>query len=81
MPWVWVGIGAFVAVLLGISWWYDRDARRRGATPRSGREMSRARWAQEREIARELSQVDNRSMTPKAGDALRDAWRGRSGRG
>lgn len=80
MTWVvWAGIGGFVAILLAISWWYDRDARKRGATPASGKEMSRARWARDQEIAQEMSQVNNKTMTPKFGDAARDAWRGKSG--
>ena len=75
---VWVGIGAFLAVLLSVSWWYDRDARRRGAVPRSGADMSRDRWRQERDIETEVSQVNNRAMTPKGQDAMRDAWRGKN---
>ena len=78
MAWVvWICIGAFVVILLAISWWFDRDARKRGAKPRSGREMSRARWARDADISREMSQVNSKAMTPKSQDAFRDAWRGK----
>jgi hypothetical protein len=78
---VWAGIGAFVAILLAIAWWYDRDARKRGASPRSGAEMGRERRRQEAEIAREMSQVNTKAITPKGQDAMRDAWRGNNGQG
>jgi hypothetical protein len=80
MAWlVWAGIGAVVGLLLAISWWYDRDARKRGAKMRSGGQMSRARWAKDAELAREMSQVNNKAMTPKSQDAYRNAWRGNPG--
>lgn len=76
---VWAGIGLFLAVLLTISWWYDRDARRRGATPSSAGSMVRAsrqsRWA----ARRQESQLLFGGATPRTMDGLRDAQDGRSG--
>jgi hypothetical protein len=63
-------------VLLGISWWLDRDARRRGATPLSAGQMSRGRWARDRGIQQEVSQVSPLGLTPHSEDAARDIWRG-----
>lgn len=74
---VWVGVGLLVLVLLGVSWWYDRDARRRGATPLSGRQMGRERWARDRNIEQEVTQLSPMGMTPHGNDAARDIWRGR----
>jgi hypothetical protein len=80
MSWVvWPAIAAFVLGLLTVSRWYDRDACKRGVTPLSGKEMSRARRANERALTGEMSQVISRGMTPKSQDALRDAWRGTTG--
>jgi hypothetical protein len=74
---VWVGLGLLLLVLLAVSWWYDRDARRRGATPLSGRHMGRERWARDREIEQQVTQVTPMGMTPRAYDASRGIWRGR----
>ena len=47
---VWVGIGVLLVALLVLSWWWDRDARRRGARPLSGAEMGRDRRVRDRAI-------------------------------
>lgn len=74
---VWAGLGLLVLALLAVSWWYDRDARRRGAAPLSGSQMGRARWARDRAIEQEVTQVGPMGMTPRGNDAARDVWRGR----
>lgn len=74
---VWVGIGLLLVVLLAVSWWYDRDARRRGAKPLSGRQMGRERWARDLKIEQEVTQSSALGMTPRGSDAARDIWRGR----
>lgn len=78
--WVWVGIGLFLVACLAVSWSLDHAARKRGATPRSGAEISRARWKQERDAAREMSQVNRAGMLPRLHDAARDMWRGKTDR-
>lgn len=75
---VWTGIGLFLAVLLTISWWYDRDARRRGATPSSSGGMLRTRRQVRLEAARRESQLRGGGALPRTVDGLRDAWEGRS---
>lgn len=75
---VWTGIGLFLAALLTISWWYDRDARRRGATPLSGGQIARARRGV-LETARQENAVFSKGATPRAVDAARDIWEGRTG--
>jgi hypothetical protein len=73
---VWVGIGAVLLALLAISWWLDRDARRRGATPLSAGEMNRGRWARDRGLEQEVTQVSPQGLSPRSQDAARDIWRG-----
>lgn len=73
---VWAGIGAVLVALLGISWWLDRDARRRGATPLSAGQMSKGRWARDRALQQEVTQVSPQGLTPRGQDAARDVWRG-----
>jgi hypothetical protein len=74
---VWVGLGSLLLLLLAVSWWYDRDARRRGATPLSGRQMGRARRARDLRIQQEVSRTSPMGMTPRGNDAARDIWHGR----
>jgi hypothetical protein len=74
---VWIGIGAVVVGLLVVSWWYDRDARRRGARPLSGGQMGRGSWARDRAVEQDVTQVSPMGMTPRGSDAARDIWRGR----
>jgi hypothetical protein len=69
-------IGLVVVVLLGVSWWLDRDARRRGARPLSGADMGRERWTRHQRIEQELTQLNTQGMLPRTGDAARDIWRG-----
>lgn len=74
---VWSGLGLLVVVLLAVSWWLDRDARRRGARPLRSGDMDRARRARDWELRREMNQV-GKGMLPKTEDARRDIWRGTS---
>lgn len=77
MLWVvWAGIGLLLAVLLAVSWWFDRDARRRGATPLTGGQMARARRTRLLDTARQESQVFSKGATPHSSDAARDIWHG-----
>jgi hypothetical protein len=81
MVWVfWGGVAAFLGGIGGLSWWLDRDARKRGATPLSGGQMQRARWARNLEMERELNQVATKGATPRSQDAARDIWKGRTDR-
>ena len=46
----WLAIGLAFMGLLTETWWLNRDARRRGATPPSALAKRWARWARERGI-------------------------------
>jgi hypothetical protein len=74
---VWIGIGGLLAVLLGVSWWLDRDARRRGATPLRAGAMIRARWQRNLDTERREAQLFSQGATPRVTDAARDIWDGR----
>lgn len=75
---VWSAVGLVVASLLALSWWLDRDARKRGATPLSGRAMGRARWERRQGTRRDVNALSGLGMLPKSQDAARDIWRGKS---
>ena len=82
MVWVfWGGVAAFLGGIGALSWWFDRDARRRGATPLSGGAMQRARWARNFDTERKLNAVMTKGMTPRSHDAARDTWDGKESRG
>jgi hypothetical protein len=74
---VWTAIGLFVAALVTVSWWYDRDARRRGATPLTGAQMVRGRRQRAQDIARQESRLIGKGATPRSVDGARDIWNGR----
>ena len=78
MGWlVWTGIGLFLAVLLTVSWWYDRDARRRGATVLGSGRMARGRRQRILDVERQEVQLFTKGATPRTSDAARDIWEGR----
>jgi hypothetical protein len=80
---VWVFWGSVAVLLVGLavlSWWWDRDARKRGATPLSGGAMHRARWSRRLDVERQLNTVLTKGATPRAQDGYRDAWRGKTDR-
>ena len=72
---VWTAIGLLVGGLLLVSWWFDRDARRRGATPLSGATMGRATRGRKLETLRRASQQQTGGITPQGQDAYRETWR------
>jgi hypothetical protein len=76
---VWTGIGALLAVLLAVSWWYDRDARRHGGTPLSAGQMNRARRGRLEDTWLQETQVLTKGATPRTSEAARDIWAGRDG--
>jgi hypothetical protein len=79
MVWVfWGGVATFLGGIGALSCWFDRDARRRGATPLSGGAMQRARWARNIDTEQRLNSVMIKGMTPRAHDAARDAWDGKA---
>jgi hypothetical protein len=81
MVWVFWGSVAVLLVGLGVlSWWWDHDARKRGATPLSGGAMQRARWSRNLEVERQLNSVLTKGATPQGQDAARDAWNGKTDR-
>jgi hypothetical protein len=81
MAWiVWGSLGAVVLGSLAVSWWFDRDARRRGAAVRSSGEMWTAARRRRWEVTRETSQQSSFGGTPRVQDQLRAEWRGRSQR-
>jgi hypothetical protein len=80
---VWVFWGAVVLVLGGlaaVSWWWDHDARKRGASPLSGGAMQRARWSRNLEVERKLNSVVTKGATPRMQDAAQDVWKGTTDR-
>ena len=80
---VWVFWGSVAVLLMGLgflSWWWDHDARKRGATPLSGGAMQRARWSRNLEVERQVNSVLTKGATPRVQDAARDAWNGKTDR-
>lgn len=76
MVWlVWSGIAVFVAVLLGVSFWYDRDARRRGASPLSSDSMVEATRTNRWQTVRHSSQLLQGGATPRSQDAHSQTWK------
>ena len=78
---VWVFWGSVAVLLVGLgflSWWWDHDARKRGATPLSGGAMQRARWSRNLEVERQVNSVLTKGATPRVQDAARDAWNGKT---
>ena len=78
---VWVFWGSVAVLLVGLgflSWWWDHDARKRGATPLSGGAMQRARWSRNLEVERQMNSVLTKGATPRVQDAARDAWNGKT---
>jgi hypothetical protein len=73
---VWSGIGVVLAALLGVSWWYDRDARRRGASPLRGGQMARARRQRVLDTARLETKVLDKGVTPRSTEGVRRMWDG-----
>jgi hypothetical protein len=61
-----------------LSWWWDHDARKRGATPLSGGAMQRARWSRNLDNERQLNSVVTKGATPRTQDAAQDAWKGKT---
>jgi hypothetical protein len=82
MVWVfWGGVAIFLGGIGALSWWFDHDARSRGATPLSGGAMQRARWSRRFDAEQRMNAVVTKGMTPRAQDAARDAWEGRQSGG
>jgi hypothetical protein len=80
-PMVWVFWGSVAVLLVGLgvlSWWWDHDARKRGATPLSGGAMQRARWSRNLEVERQMNSVLTKGATPRVQDSARDAWNGKT---
>jgi hypothetical protein len=78
---VWVFWGSVAVLLVGLgflSWWWDHDARKRGATPLSGGAMQRARWSRNLDNERQLNSVVTKGATPRTQDAAQDAWKGKT---
>jgi hypothetical protein len=78
---VWVFWGSVAVLLVGLavlSWWWDRDARKRGATPLSVGAMHRARWSRRLEVERQLNSVVTKGATPRTQDAAQDVWKGKT---
>jgi hypothetical protein len=76
MTWVvWTVLGVLVVGLLAVSWWFDRDARRRGATPTSGAAMGSAARGRKLETLRRSSQQVMGGATPRSQDAHAETWR------
>ena len=76
-------LGPVAVLLVGLgvlSWWWDHDARKRGATPLSGGAMQRARWSRNLEVERQMNSVLTKGATPRTQDAAQDAWKGKTDR-
>jgi hypothetical protein len=73
---VWCGIGLLVAALVAVSWWYDRDARGRGATPLTGAQMARGRRQRDYDILRQETSLVNKGVTPRSVEDARRTWNG-----
>jgi hypothetical protein len=81
MVWVFWGAVALLLVGLGVlSWWWDHDVRKRGATPLSGGAMQRARWSRNLELERQMNSVIPKGATPRMQEAAHDAWKGTTDR-
>jgi len=81
MVWVfWGAVVLFLGGLATLSWWWDRDARKRGATPLSGGAMHRARWSLNLETERKLNSVVTKGATPRTQDAAQAVWKGTNDR-
>ena len=81
MVWVfWGSVAAFLVGIGALSWWWDRDARKRGATPLSGGAMQRARWSRRFDAERRMNAVVTKGLTPRSHDAVRDTWDGKGSR-
>ena len=77
MAWfVWGALGGVVLLSLVVSWWFDRDARRRGAAVRSSGAMWREARGRRWEVERQESQLLQSGGSPKAQDHLREQFRG-----
>ncbi|SCX53066.1 hypothetical protein SAMN03159343_2910 [Klenkia marina] len=72
---VWTAIGLLVGGLLLVAWWFDRDARRRGATPLSGATMGADASSRRWEVRRRESQQLLGGATPRGQDAHHGTWR------
>lgn len=78
MAWiVWSALGAVVLGSLAVSWWFDRDARRRGAAVRDSGTMWREARGRRWETGRQESQLLQSGGSPKAQDQLREQFRRR----
>lgn len=76
MAWlVWTAVLVLVASLLAISYWHDRDARRRGATPSSAGSMVEATRTNRWQTVRRSSQLLQGGATPRSQDAHRETWK------
>jgi hypothetical protein len=81
MVWLfWSAVAVFLLGIAALSWWWDHDARKRGATPLSGGEMQRARWSRRLDVERQLNAVITKGATPRTQDAAQDAWKGKPDR-
>ena len=63
------------AVLLAVSWWYDRDARRRGARVRSAGELAGDAYDRRKATLQRLGQKQREGMTPRSVDDAARTWR------
>ncbi|SDG75393.1 hypothetical protein [Klenkia brasiliensis] len=76
MAWlVWTVLGLVVGVCLAVGWRYDRDARRRGATPHTGAAMGADARGRKLETLRRSSQQVMGGATPRSQDAHAQTWR------
>lgn len=64
-----------VAGCLAVSWWFDRDARRRGAVPHSGSSMGSAARDRRWDTVRRTSQLLLGGATPRSQDAHAATWK------
>ncbi|MCO7222636.1 hypothetical protein [Klenkia sp. PcliD-1-E] len=76
MAWlVWTVLGVVVVGSLAVGWWFDRDARRRGATPHSGAAMGSAARGRRWDVRRREAQQGMGGATPQSQDAWAETWR------
>lgn len=76
MAWLlWTGIAVFITSLLAVSYWHDRDARKRGATPSSAGSMVEAARSNRWEVVRRGSAQLQGGMTPRSQDAHDKTWK------
>jgi len=77
VAWLVWSVAGVLVLALATSWWFDRDARRRGANPRSAAGMASSARSHRWETVRRESQMVQGGATPGTADAHAATWKGK----